>query len=1131
LTDKAPAQSREIQVRGGTVDLVRRVIRRPSETRPLTGKEVQLLAWMAARPGVPVTRETLLVELWGYSANMVTRTVDVTIRRLRMKIEEDPSRPEHILTLHGQGYVFEPLPEEPPLPGAPTPATTPAAGPATAPEPAPAPPSALAPETTPGGHTPGGHTPGGHGAVAATEIVDASASWESRPDGMTAALSLHDQILQAHADAAKAHSLHKLGDQARAVFADLDAAIQWAVAVQSAVAAASWPEGIDGLSLRIGVFAGTNRHALPASRLAAAGHGGQVLVVGPVEQRPAHPTLRSLGEHLLPDLLHPVEVFEAVAPDAPARSLPLRAPRAVRTNLGADPGSRDGLFLGRERDVAAVRALLNDAPLVTVTGPGGMGKTRLARWIAAASLPAMPGGVWFVDLAPCRTSDEVLSAIATALGVPLGGGTGVDPSGHLLQVLGSRGAALLVLDNFEQLVTTATPLIARLVRDVGDSRLLVTSREALRVSGERRHVLPPLETGPGVELFIERAREAAPDFSPGPDARADIAALVVRLEGSPLALALAAARTGVLSPKQIMARLDQPFRVLRGTRGADGDRHASLRAVVEWSWALLTDAERDCLAQCTCFQAPFTLEAAEETLSVSGDLWVDEVLEALRDKSLLHGATGADGALLLAPYQAVRAFAEPHLSADQAAEVRARHAAYFLRLGEAKVDSLNGPGGLEARLVLQRITPDLHAVFAHTRAQSPERAVRAVLALAPALTALGPAERIGALLDQALELARDGAPRLRARVHLARSLARRVAAAREGRADLEAARAIAVDIGDRGLEIDVLEAMGRERAAVGAGQEALDVLTEARTASLALEDPLRLAQVEGALAQAAFLAGDAETALDAAERALHGSRAFEDRHEEAEVLGMRGVLFHHQLRLDEALADLQAAAAVNRAMGDRVALATDLTWMGAVHGDANRDTEARAAFAQALDLNRQVGNRRGEGFTLGFLAWLELATGNIEAARTCCLQAVPIHRAQGNRTSLGYDVGLLGTIEVALGQVAVGRAHLDEAVEALVGVGEKRISAVRQVIHGMWAISNGDPHAAAARFAQARDVLEVGQGYTPRGSLDVLDGFVVLARGGPEARAQARTYLARGGDPPNLDVRVARVLLEVGTRP
>jgi predicted ATPase/class 3 adenylate cyclase len=384
-----------------------------------------------------------------------------------------------------------------------------------------------------------------------------------------------------------------------------------------------------------------------AARIAAAGHGGQVLISASTAALRGTDGLRDLGEHRLKDLSAPERIYQLGDEDFPLlKSL-------YRTNLPipATP------FVGREYELAEVCRLLEDARMLTLTGPGGTGKTRLALQAAAEAAERYPDGIFWVPLAPLRDSGLVLVTAGQALGAQDG----------LAEHLADK-SLLLLFDNFEHVVEAA-PGLADLLASCPNVHLLVTSRELLRVPGEQAYPVPPLEPEDGTELFVARARAALPSFV----ASDTVPELCARLENLPLALELAAARVRVLSPDQLVERLSQRLDLLKAGRGVD-PRQQTLRATIEWSHELLTEDEQRLFARLAVFVGGCTLESAEAVCEADLD-----TLASLVDKSLVRVREGDRFWML----ETIREYAAERLEDSGEAEMlQRRHAEHFLALGE-----------------------------------------------------------------------------------------------------------------------------------------------------------------------------------------------------------------------------------------------------------------------------------------------------------------------------------------------------------------------------------------------------------------------------------------------------------------
>ena len=383
-----------------------------------------------------------------------------------------------------------------------------------------------------------------------------------------------------------------------------------------------------------------------AARIAAAGHGGQILVSQSTRDLIAGNGLRDLGEHRLKDLATPERIFQLGDDDFP----PLKSLNNSNLPLSVDP------LLGRKKELADVLRLLRDGTrLVTVTGPGGIGKTRFALEVAAEAIDDFPDGVWWVGLAPVRDAKLVLPTVAAAIGA----------EGALEHELRSK-QLLLLLDNFEQVVDAAGDLAA--LQAAGSSvALLVTSREPLHIAGEREYSLSPLSESPAVELFRQRAGSIAPDFDAGYH---ELGELCDRVDRLPLAIELAAAHTKFLSASELLQRLDERLPLLTSRRRDVDERQRTLRATIEWSYDLIGEEDKELFACLSIFAGSFDVAAAQEVCDAELD-----AIESLVDKSLLRRDEGRFFML-----ETIREFAHQVLDALEPQDAAKRHANYYSSL-------------------------------------------------------------------------------------------------------------------------------------------------------------------------------------------------------------------------------------------------------------------------------------------------------------------------------------------------------------------------------------------------------------------------------------------------------------------
>jgi predicted ATPase/class 3 adenylate cyclase len=526
-------------------------------------------------------------------------------------------------------------------------------------------------------------------------------------------LEAHHVILRRAISAHRGVEVSTEGDAFFAVFPSASDAVSAAVAAQSELAATSLPNDVEirvrmGLHTGNGELGGDNYVGVDVhrgARIAAAGHGGQVLLSESTRAlvEPALPEavdLRDLGQHRLKDIRAAEHLYQLVIAGLPSDFPALRTLDASPTNLVA-PASP---LVGRDRELLELSDLLASNRLLTLTGPGGTGKTRLATELGARALPNFKDGAFFVPLETLTERSLVSTAIAQAVGARGSGQR--EPDEILAEHLAER-QLLLILDNFEQVVVAA-PLVARMRTDAKDLTIVVTSRIPLHLSGEQEYPVSPL-TLPGagatidvealskieaVALFVECARRVQPSFQLTNDNAAAVVAICQRLDGLPLAIELACARVKVLSPDNILARLGQALPFLAGGRVDQPDRQRALRAAIEWSYQLLSSAEQQLFRRLTVFTGGWSVDAAEEVAAPTGELPFDVLdgLTALVDQSLVRPAMQAS------PHeprfemlQLIREYGAERLAeSEEAATIGRRHAEWVLALTEAAAPSLEG---------------------------------------------------------------------------------------------------------------------------------------------------------------------------------------------------------------------------------------------------------------------------------------------------------------------------------------------------------------------------------------------------------------------------------------------------------
>jgi predicted ATPase/class 3 adenylate cyclase len=548
-----------------------------------------------------------------------------------------------------------------------------------------------------------------------TDIEGSTRLWEDAPTEMRAALARHDDALRSAIEAHGGYVFSTGGDGFAAAFSRAGDAVAAALDAQAALSDSEWPTP-SLVRVRMGLNTGeveerdgdyfgpaVNR----AARIMAAGHGGQVLVSAATAAVAGGAGLVDLGEHAFAGLAAPERVFQL----GPAHFPPLRSIGSVPSNLPVDLS----VFVGRERELASVAGLLRSARVVTLTGVGGVGKTRLAVQVAGGMVDEFPGGAFFVELAPLIDPMLVASTVASAVGAAPS--PGADPTEVVCRFLAQR-RALIVLDNCEHVIDAAAALAGRLVSAAPRARVLATSREPLNVKGESAWRVPSLTVeedgvpGDAVALFVERVGETRPGFALDNAARRDAVVQVCRrLDGIPLAIELAAARARMMSVEQLASRLDERFRLLtRGGRGAV-PRQQTLEGAIEWSYELLAPAEQGLFAVLGVFAGDFDV-AAVAAVAALDEFEALDLLGQLADKSMLEADPGRDRYRLL---ETLRQYAWGRLVAtERLAPTRDGHAAYYASLAGEQARLMAAPGRqVEALDQLELDYDNLRAALAY----------------------------------------------------------------------------------------------------------------------------------------------------------------------------------------------------------------------------------------------------------------------------------------------------------------------------------------------------------------------------------------------------------------------------------
>jgi len=802
-----------------------------------------------------------------------------------------------------------------------------------------------------------------------TDIEGSTLLWESHPEAMEVALARHDALVRKAIVDANGYVFKTVGDAFCAAFALASDAVSAVLAAQLAVIAEPWPEATP-IRVRMALHTGAvesrdgDYFGPPVNRVArllATGHGGQTLLSHATHElcRDALPdaiSLRDLGAHRLKDLARPEQVYELRSPGLRRDFPPIKSLSTHPNNLPQQLTT----FIGREKEIAEIEAQLTKTRLVTLTGSGGSGKTRLALQVAAEALALFPDGAWFVELAPLTDQSLVPQMLATVLGLS------EEPGQSITQVLAlhlKSKRLLLLLDNCEHLRDACATVADALVRQCPGVRILASSREALGILGEQTYRVPSLSlpdrtqthiqtpqtlsTYEAVQLFIDRALLLRADFAVTNRNAPALASLCCHLDGIPLAIELAAARVRTLSVEEIDSKLDERFRLLTGGSRTALPRHQTLRALIDWSYDLLRAPERLLLQRLSVFAGGWTLAAAEQVCGgaevANGE--VLDLLTSIADKSLVVAEQTA-GHSRYGMLETVRQYAQELLAENDGSEaVRERHRDHFLALvaeSEPKV-----VGAAQAQWLRR-----LEAEHDNLR-----------VAVEWCIAAQG--TEAGLQLCAALQRHLLGGHIAEGREWCARALGKAGGAS----PTLERAKALTV-------AGTLADAQGDWPAARVLHEEALAIKRE-------LGDRMGIAISLNGLGSVAYAQGDLLCAEARFEECLAILKELGNRRLVATALSNLGSMANHRGDFATARARFEESLGIARELQDAQGTSLALYNLGALNNDLGDHAPAAAQYRESLMIRQELGDRIGIAFSMEGLGNLVGALGG--ALRAACI--------------------------------------------------------------------------------------------------------------------------------------------------
>ena len=831
-----------------------------------------------------------------------------------------------------------------------------------------------------------------------TDIEGSSKLWEQHPDAMSKALAEHNALLRRVIEEHRGYIFKLWGDAVYAAFDTAIDALNAAIEAQRELMRHSWGE-IGLLRVRMALHTGAaeardgdyfgptlNRCA----RLLSAAHGGQILLSAATEELvrdglPHGVSLRSLGQHRLKDLQRPEHVFQVVHPELLAEFSSLRTLNAVPNNLPIQLTS----FIGREREIKEVKELLKQTRLLTLTGSGGCGKTRLALQVAADLLEDYPDGIWFIDLSVLTDPTLVPSTVAATLGIHEESGQPTLTT--LAEALKSR-TLLLVLDNCEHVVGACAQLAETLLRTCTALRILATSREALGIAGEVAWRVPSLSLPQphelahidslarvtqyeAIRLFIERAEAASSEFRVTSHNIRAIVQICQRLDGIPLAIELAAARVKALSVEQIAARLDDRFRLLTGGSRTALPRQQTLRAMMDWSYELLTERERTLFRRLSAFAGGFTLEAVE-AICADDQIPSYEIIDLLTNLVSKSLVVFSDEEARYRLLETVRQYARDKLlETGEAARVRDRHRDWFLAFAERAGSALQGPDQALWLKCLETEHDNLRAALEWS-SNDAETGLRLAGALWFFWYLRGYVSEGREWLRQSLERTGHAPSPLRAKALYGASML--------ARAQDDYAQATAL-------------------------------LEESLMLYRVLKDKHGVASVLGNLGVIAFARGDYARATKLHEESLEHFRELGDTVGIASALSELGNVAMYQNDIARAEELLEESLALSRAAQDDQGIALALRRLGAVLFQKGEHVRAKALLQESLELYRGLGAVPGLASVLNSLGMVALSEGDAQRASTLLCESLIKYRDVGDKWHIALCLDRLARVAAAQG--------------------------------------------------------------------------------------------------------------------
>jgi len=846
-----------------------------------------------------------------------------------------------------------------------------------------------------------------------TDIEGSTKLAQQYPDAMPALLARHHDMLNRSIQTHNGYVFQVVGDSFAAAFHNAGDALNAALDAQRYLHNEAWSPA--PIKVRMGIhtgaaqlneerqYSGYTTLAL-TQRIMSAGHGGQVLVSHATQQLiraglPNGSTLRDMGEHRLKDLIHPENLYQLVVPNLPVDFPPLKTLNAYRHNLPTQLTS----FIGRENEIDGIKKLIAEHRVVTLTGSGGAGKTRLSLQVGAECLEQFTNGVWFVELAALTDPALIISAVMSAIGLHEKDSDIKTLTSHI-----GNQSQLLILDNCEHFIEDCARLVESLIQLCPKLHVLASSREAFGIAGEQpyrvpslafpdpRH-LPPLDEITKcecVQLFIERVKTYDPSFLLTERNASSVAQICSRLDGIPLAIELAAARVKVMSVEQLASRLGDVFNLLTSGSRTALPRQQTLRALIEWSYDLLSDSEKSLFRRLAAFSGGWSLDAAEAICSVEGGAAVLDDLARLVDKSLVNKEE-LDGEVRFHMLETIRQYAEFKMFAsEEVDEVKNRHRDWFMQLAETAEPKLRTGEQLPWLNQLEMEHDNLRAAIKWSIEQKHvEQALRIPSALAYFWEIHGHGEEGRNWLDEVLKLETQS---------------------NERKYPYAWATAVSGHFSLSAYMPDIKQYQPHM-------EEALDIFRRHK-------DSFRVGRVLYHLAYIPHFAGDLETAKSTYQAGFDSYQTVNDQWGMGECVHCIAHIEATQGNMEKSHALYDQSLEALKPIGDRFSLfhpVGDTAIIALNKGELNT---AKMILEESIQAFEKLKNRAWISISIQRMAEILIEQGEYENARNILQRNLEAVKEMNDLNKISWNTYLMGKVDLVEGKLSAARQKFNDAM-------------------------------------------------------------------------------------------------------